>query len=208
MMFLPAELASDPVAFERLQREARAASVLDHPNICSIYQLDEHEGQPFIVMQLLEGQTLREWIETVASENTPSRLVKLIDFAIQIAEGLEAVHQKGIIHRDIKPANIFITSREQVKILDFGVAKFVDAGESSDVPGSESGGAGRSIPERQALTFPDSNLTRTGFQWELHRTCRRSRCVAKNSTCAQIFSPLVWCCMRWQPAAKPFPERQ
>ncbi len=160
--FLPGELASDSMAFERLQREARAASSLDHPNICTIHELGEHEGQPFIVMQLLEGRTLREWIETAASESTHSRLAKLIEFAIQIAEGLEAAHQKGIIHRDIKPANIFITSREQVKILDFGVAKFVDAGESSDVPGSESGGAGRSIPERQALTFPDSNLTRTG----------------------------------------------
>ena len=126
MKFLPGELASDPAAFERMQREARAASALDHPNICAIYELDEHEGRPFIVMQLLEGKTLRQWIENSASENKHARLNQLLDLAVQIADGLEAAHQKGIIHRDIKPANIFITSRGEAKILDFGVAKFLD----------------------------------------------------------------------------------
>ena len=129
MKFLPGELASDPVAFERLQREARAASALDHPNICAIYELDEHEGRPFIVMQLLEGKTLREWIENSARENTHARLNQLLDLAMQIADGLEAAHQKGVIHRDIKPANIFITSRGEAKILDFGVAKFLELPE-------------------------------------------------------------------------------
>ena len=129
LKFLPGELTSDPVAFERLQREARAASALDHPNICAIYELDEHAGRPFIVMQLLEGETLRQWIENSVRQNTHARLNSLLDLAIQIADGLAAAHQKGVIHRDIKPANIFITTRGEVKILDFGVAKFLELPE-------------------------------------------------------------------------------
>ena len=121
--FLPSELASDPVAFERLQREARAASSLDHPNICSIFELGEHENQPFIVMQLLEGQTLRDWIQNSAQENPALRMDQLLDLGIQVANGLNAAHTKGIIHRDIKPANIFVTNTGQAKVLDFGVAK-------------------------------------------------------------------------------------
>jgi eukaryotic-like serine/threonine-protein kinase len=126
MKFLPAELATDSMAFDRLQREARAASSLDHPSICSIYELNEHEGQPFIVMQLLEGQTLREWIEKATDQASPSCLNELIKLSVQICSGLQAAHEKGIIHRDIKPANIFVTSRGEAKILDFGVAKFQD----------------------------------------------------------------------------------
>jgi serine/threonine protein kinase/Tfp pilus assembly protein PilF len=132
LKFLPAELASDPMAFGRFEREARAASALDHPNICSVYELGEHEGQPFIAMQLLEGKTLREWIET-ANPNEPLRTNEILDLAIQITHGLEAAHRKGIIHRDIKPANIFITSRGQAKILDFGVATFLDANEEINI---------------------------------------------------------------------------
>jgi serine/threonine protein kinase/Tol biopolymer transport system component len=149
--FLPSELASDPVAFERLQREARAASALDHPNICSIYELSEYKGQPFIVMQLLEGQTVREWIESASPENLGLRLDRLVDLGIQIADGLEVAHQKGIIHRDIKPANIFVTATGQAKILDFGVAKFL-----AETP-----------PERREEPFvsgvgTNTDLTRTG----------------------------------------------
>ncbi len=129
LKFLPSELASDQQAFERFEREARAASSLDHPNICSIYQLGEYGGQPFIIMQLLEGETLREWIEKSADLDKTDRLHRLLDIAVQILDGLEAAHEKGIIHRDIKPANIFITHRGQAKILDFGVAKFMDAAE-------------------------------------------------------------------------------
>jgi len=125
--FLPAEMASDPRALGRMEREARAASALEHPNICPIYELGEHEGQPFIVMQLLEGQTVREWIEASATLSPGERMPTLLLLGTQIADGLQTAHQKGIIHRDIKPANLFITTRGEVKILDFGVAKFLDA---------------------------------------------------------------------------------
>ena len=126
MKFLPGEVASDRTAFERMQREARSASALDHPNICSIYELGEHDGQPFIVMQLLEGKTLREWIERSSKVDSRSRVKDAMDLAIQITRGLEAAHQKNIIHRDIKPENIFVTARGEVKILDFGLAKVMD----------------------------------------------------------------------------------
>jgi serine/threonine protein kinase len=123
--FLPSELADDAKAFARFEQEARAASALDHRNICSIYELGEYDEQPFIVMQLLEGQTLREWIEKGGNRNVRERLRELLDVAIQIADGLDAAHQKGIVHRDIKPANVFVTNAAEAKILDFGVAKFL-----------------------------------------------------------------------------------
>jgi serine/threonine protein kinase/tetratricopeptide (TPR) repeat protein len=154
LKFLPSELASDPVAFERLQREARAASSLEHPNICAIYQLGEHEGQPFIVMQLLEGQTLREWIESAAGKPTPERVRETIELAIQITDGLQVAHQKGIIHRDIKPTNIFIT-RHGAKILDFGVAKFVDVAEKAEPTLA-------SASEGSMVGPANPHLTRTG----------------------------------------------
>ncbi len=156
LKFLPEEVGDDPKARERFEREAHAVSSLNHANICTVYDFDEHEGHPFIAMELLQGKTLRDHL---ADGRFRLSEPEGLEVAIQIASGLEAAHEKGIIHRDIKPANIFITEKNVAKILDFGVAKVLAVVETLENPhpgqpkpgwGTRGGSFQRCHPERGA----------------------------------------------------------
>src|SRR5271170_3746384 len=150
LKFLPEKNRTDASVMERFLREARAASALNHPGICTIYEFGEHEGRSFLAMEFLEGKSLDK-VQTAQ----PMPLDRLLDFGIQAADALDAAHRKGIVHRDIKPANLFLTPSGQIKVLDFGLAKLTE-GEAPEVTSDATGGPASDPTAANSLTSAGS----------------------------------------------------
>ena len=193
LKFLTAEYSRDPIALHRFEREARAASALNHPNICTIYEIDEIDGCRFMAMELLKGMTLRD---RIARE--PMRREQLLDFAIQIVSGLEAAHSAEIIHRDVKPANIFVTEHGYVKLLDFGLAKRnADPGDASET--LVSGTLPADLVAKEHLTTPGMALGTVAYM-------SPEQALGETLDVAAICSLLAPCSTRWRPAGRLFRE--
>jgi serine/threonine protein kinase len=194
LKFVPDDLARDAQTLKRLRAEARTASALSHPNICTIYDIDEFEGRPFIVMELLKGQTLRERLDA-----RPLKIQEVVDIGIQIADALDCAHAQGIIHRDIKPANLFLMDRGQVKIVDFGIAKlfsrYRDTGTTSGTSGSTAAGltpgtAGYMSPEQVSGEELDGRTDIFSFGIVLYE-CVTGRQPFEGRTSGTVFSAIL-----------------
>jgi serine/threonine protein kinase len=189
LKFLSDALAAEEAAADRFLREARTASALNHPHICTIHEIGYAAGRPFIVLELLEGRTLADEIDGKALP-----LERLIHFGIQIADALDAAHAIGIIHRDIKPGNIFVTRRGDIKVLDFGLAKLRPSPDVS-----------RRVHGRAARTTPDRIGNDASAPWP---TCPPNRRAARRSMRARTSSRSVSCCTKWRPDAVRLAERR